>query len=190
MLKNPPAGDSGVFALVSYVPAPLGTYLDELRKSFPTHKGGRAHLTFLAPRPLSISPEAAQSVVASTLDDFDAFEVELTRVFRFPSTNVIYIGVGQGGETADRLHRALNAGPLAYTEPFDYRPHVSLVFPEGTTEVDAMERTLAAEWDECSMAKRFRVTAVDFVQNTHGGDWEPVWNCRLGSALTGARRKS
>jgi 2'-5' RNA ligase len=182
MPTNPPAGDSRLFALVCYLPSPLGTYLDQLRKSFPAQKGGRAHLTFLAPRPLSISPAAAQHVVAAALDGFDAFEVELTKVFRFPSTNVIYIGVGEGGQAADSLHQALNTGPLAYQEPFDYRPHISLVFPEGGAELDTIERTLATEWDDCSVAKRFQVNTLDFVQNTHDGQWERLWHCRLGNS--------
>jgi 2'-5' RNA ligase len=182
MPTNPPAGDSRLFALVCYLPSPLGTYLDRLRKSFPAQRGGRAHLTFLAPRPLSISPAAAQDAVAAALDGFDAFEVELTKVLRFPSTNVIYIGVGQGSQAASRLHHALNAGPLAHQELFDYRPHISLVFPDGGAELDAIERTLAAEWDDCSVPKRFQVNTLDFVQNTCGGAWEQLWHCHLGNS--------
>lgn len=180
MPMNPP-GDYSFMALVYYLAAPLGTFLDEMRNSFPAQKHARAHLTFLAPRPLSISPEAARDIVREALDSFEAFDVELTEVLRFPLTDVIYIGVGEGSEAAHRLHATLNKGLLAYPEPFDYRPHISLVYPAKGADLGNMERAATEMWNACRLPKRFRVDNVDFLQNTEDGDWERIWNCRVGS---------
>lgn len=174
-------------ALVYYLPAPLGTFLDEMRRSFPAQKGGRAHLTFLAPRPLALPADRAREIIRSTLDSFEAFDVELTEVFRFPTSNVIYIGVGQGSESAHGIHEALNKALPAYPEPFDYRPHISLVYPTEGADLDRLEAAATEAWKTCGLTKRFRVENVDFLQNTGSGDWEPLWNCAVGSQASPSR---
>ena len=183
MPNIPPSGDLPVFALVAYIPPPLGLFLDELRSSFPA-KRGRAHLTLLAPRPLSISTEAAQGLIASALKSFEAFEVELTDVLQFPTTDVIYLGVGQGRDNAYRLHEVLNKGPLAYAEPFEYRPHVSLVFPQEAAKIDHVKQAVASAWRACTLPRRFRIENVDFLQNTRDGEWDLLWNCPLQDSPT------
>lgn len=186
MPTNPP-GELSLMALVYYLPAPLGTFLDEMRRSFPAQKGGRAHLTFLAPRPLALPADRAREIIRSTLDSFEAFDVELTEVFRFPTSNVIYIGVGQGSESAHGIHEALNKALPAYPEPFDYRPHISLVYPTEGADLDRLEAAATEAWKTCRLTKRFRVENVDFLQNTGSGDWEPLWNCAVGSQASPSR---
>jgi 2'-5' RNA ligase len=183
MSKNPLSGDRPVLALVAYIPVPLGIFLDELRSSFPAQKGGRAHLTLLSPRPVSISTEATQHLIASAVRPFESFEVELTEVLRFPTTNVIYLGVGHGRDNACRLHEALNTGQLSCDEPFDYRPHVSLVFPPEGANVDSLKQAASAAWDACRFSKHFRVENVDLLQNTQDGEWDRLWNCPLQNSL-------
>ena len=49
----PPEQRLNIYALVIYVPAPLGRFLDDLRRELvPTYKP-RAHVSVLPPRPLA-----------------------------------------------------------------------------------------------------------------------------------------
>ena len=41
-----------VFALVVYIPGPLGVFLDELRRELVPHYNPHAHVSVLPPRPL------------------------------------------------------------------------------------------------------------------------------------------
>ena len=54
------------------------------------------------------------------------FDVELTEIGIFPVTNVVYVEVGEGAAELERMHRAMNTGPLGFKEPFPYHPHVTL----------------------------------------------------------------
>src|SRR4051794_28470576 len=119
----------GSFALVSYVPDPLGTFLDNFRHSLAESDQTQAHVTILPPRPLRVPLETASEQATSTLRTFSPFEVELDAVCRFPRTDVLYVSVSIGNSAVRELHRALNTGSLADSEQFEFQPHLTLGGP-------------------------------------------------------------
>src|SRR5579872_6046775 len=85
-----------VFALVIYIPPPLGDFLDDLRRELVPHYNPHAHVSVLPPRPLAVDWSVAARHVRTVAQGWKSFDVVLARVDIFPVTNVIYIGLGPG----------------------------------------------------------------------------------------------
>src|ERR1039458_5992248 len=117
--RVPPEEWLNVFALVTYIPAPLGEFLDELRRELVPHDDPRAHVSLLPPRPLAGDWRQAWAEVRNTLERRASFEVELTGIRTFPVTDVIYLEVGAGARELCDIHTAMNSNSLAFHEPFD-----------------------------------------------------------------------
>ncbi|HEX4772450.1 MAG TPA: 2'-5' RNA ligase family protein [Bryobacteraceae bacterium] len=149
----------GAFALVSYVPDPLGSLLDNFRHSVSGSDQAQAHVTLLPPRALRVPLETASEQAASTLRAFSPFEVELDAVHRFPVTNVLYLGISCGSNNVRELHRALNTAGLAAHEQFDFQPHLTLggPFPEPS---DAAEASVSNAWSKVQLSKRFLMDEI------------------------------
>ena len=127
-----------IYALVSYIPEPLGKFLDDLRLELMPGCTPHAHVSLLPPRPLDADWHVASEHARSLLELSEPFEVEFTRPAVFPVTGVIYLEVGEGQDQLQRLHRSLNAGAVAFDEPFPYHPHATLaqgVTPERAEEL-------------------------------------------------------
>src|SRR5258706_2472526 len=114
------------FALVAYLPEALGEYLDRFRAELVTDCCAKAHLTVLPPRPLLCPPDEAWQKLNQKLQDVQPFRVELGEIELFPVTQVIYLSVLKGGPELERLHVMLNSGCLAFREPFQFHPHLTL----------------------------------------------------------------
>src|ERR1700680_3836007 len=114
------------FALVTYLPDPLGKFLDDLRRELVPGCVPHAHVTVLPPRPLSATPQIAIETVRSHIADFAPFEIELGEVQVFSETDVVYLTIGGGHKDLLHMHRALNVSPLDYKEPYPYHPHITL----------------------------------------------------------------
>src|SRR5882724_9384348 len=69
-----------LFALVSYIPNPLGEFLDRLRKELVAGCNPHAHVTVLPPRPLYVDPQTSMRALETNLDRFSPFQVEIERV--------------------------------------------------------------------------------------------------------------
>jgi len=148
----------GFFALVSYVPDPLGSFLDDLRRTLGTDSNARAHITLLPPRSLRMPLEEATNTAGRILQSYSPFEIELRNVRQFP--NYLYLDVGAGNAGVRELHETLNSGKLTSIEDFPFLPHVTI---GGPLPADAIEdaKTAAEEawsWTDCS--KRFTIDAV------------------------------
>src|SRR5580700_5129161 len=84
------------FALVTYIPDPLGKFLDDLRRELAPGCIPHAHVTLLPPRALSATPREATETVQAFVSSFRQFEIEASHVEIFPVTEVVYITVGEG----------------------------------------------------------------------------------------------
>src|SRR5262249_47274553 len=125
------------FALVSYIPHPLGQYLDELRLNLVPACKPHAHVTILPPRPLCAEPEEAADEIRRLADDFSPFTVRLGEIARFPISDVIYIELDSGIPELKSMYRAMNSGASSFAEAFAYHPHITLaqnLVPEGVQE--------------------------------------------------------
>jgi hypothetical protein len=173
----------GSFALVSYVPDPLGSFLDGVRRWLPGFEFAQAHITILPPRTLTVPSERATECAVEVLRKFPSFEITFSSVRRFPSTNVLYLPIKQGNQLVADLHRELSAGELSAHEQFEFVPHLTLGGPIPPAKIDAAEAETAALWESCSLPKQFRIDEIvalsappDAVASL---DWAALWRYRL-----------
>lgn len=160
-----------VFALVIYVPPPLGTFLDDLRRELVPHYNPHAHVSVLPPRPLAVDWQVASGHVRETANRWDPFEVELTTVGIFPVTNVIYVEVGAGTEELRHMHSTTNTDSLAFEEPFVYHPHITLAQEIPHPDVPRIQELAVRRWSEYSGPRKFLADHAVLVQNTLSGCW-------------------
>src|ERR1700730_11444059 len=79
-----------VYALVIYIPGPLGRFLDDLRRELVPAYNPHAHVSVLPPRPLTVDWEQASGQARRLIEGWPPFDVELTEVNIFPATKVVY----------------------------------------------------------------------------------------------------
>ena len=178
LTEGPPAR-TNLYALVIYIPDPLGRFLDDLRRELVPGCIPRAHVTVLPPRPLAVDAEAAADQVRRGSRGFAPFELELGRVSIFQATDVIFLDLARGAHELKEMYGALNNGGLAYKEPFPYHPHVTLAQGLPPGRVEALHRTAARRWAEFAHARAFRAERVTFVESTDCVRWVDLAECSL-----------
>jgi hypothetical protein len=160
-----------LYALVIYLPDPLGHFLDSLRLELVPGCNPHAHVSVLPPRPLPVDPagpiEQARTIVAG----FPPFDVELGQVEVFEASNVIYISVERGAPQLRRMHQALNYGTLAFEEPYEYHPHITLAQEIAPGDMPRMLDLTVRRWHEFAGPRAFRAGRTVFVRNTCGNRW-------------------
>ena len=169
-----------VFALVIYIPDPLGRFLDDLRRELAPDCNPHAHVSVLPPRPLTVEWQAAAGQARALTAGWTPFEVELTGLQIFPVTNVIYLEIGAGAEELRRMHTAMNAGALEFEEPFPYHPHITLAQEIPQQEVRAIYELAQRRWREYRGSGVFRAERTVFVRNMLDNCWIDLAECRLG----------
>src|SRR5450755_1615592 len=115
-MECPPSGAERInsFALVCYLPGPLGVFLDRLRAELVSSCAARSHVTILPPRQL-VSPEIlAKEQIAGSVPEYPPSRIELGDVEVFPVTKVIYLGLNTGGANLHRMHDSLNTRALGF----------------------------------------------------------------------------
>src|SRR5215831_8423951 len=103
-----------IYALVIYIPPPLGDFLDDLRRELVPHYNPHAHVSVLPPRPIAVDWRVAADQVRAQAVRWEPFDVELAEIEIFPVTNVIYIGLGGGEQELRRMHAATNSSSLEF----------------------------------------------------------------------------
>src|SRR5437867_1798782 len=96
-----------VFALVIYLPDPLGRFLDDLRRKLVPGCNPHAHVSVLPPRPIAGDWQVARDQVRSLAEAWTPFDITLSGIGVFPVTNVIYVELGQGAAEMRALHAAM-----------------------------------------------------------------------------------
>jgi 2'-5' RNA ligase len=174
------------FALVTYIPGPLARFLDDLRRELVHDCAPRAHVTILPPRPLKVGVHVARDFIQRYLRDQPAFAIETAEVEVFRTTSVVYIGLAAGRLELERMHEALNDGPLQSDEPHTYHPHITLAQGlEHAEQVAAAVATATRRWAEYRGPRRFDAETITFVQNTIGNLWLDLAEFRLGPVPVG-----
>jgi 2'-5' RNA ligase len=172
----PPNGADRVnsFAVVTYIPGRLGSFLDQLRRELePATLAPRAHVTVVPPRPLlpGVSPADAWGFLDKSAASFRPIEIRAAHVEVFPVTNVVYIGLSAGSPELIQMHDELNRGELQAVECFRFHPHITLA--QGLTPEQAMEIAAHAQrrWNDFDGARGFLADTFTFVQNTVHNRW-------------------
>jgi 2'-5' RNA ligase len=160
-----------LFALVSYVPEPLGPTLNSLKTPPEGLPASPAHITLLPPRPLRTDPKSAYERIREVLTGFPAFELELTEICRFPSTNVLYLAVGKGQDQIHELYRALNHGEFSHEEEFEFLPHLTLAYPSDLASAERIRIELEKEWNQVRHLQPFIVDKAVFLSKAVDGSW-------------------
>ena len=176
MNSHGPLTPHELYALVSYLPDPLGSFLDALRSTMGGPQASPAHLTFLPPRPLRMDPDAASAIIRDKLRSSVAFDVELGDVRCFPLTNVLYLGLSEGSLEVRRLHDSLQSEVgLSHVEEFEYRPHITLSALVDSSEIEEARRVAAMAWSRWTLSRRFTVRDVAFLRRSSPQVWERLW---------------
>jgi 2'-5' RNA ligase len=170
-----------VFALVIYVPEPLGRFLDDLRRELVPHYNPHAHVSVLPPRPIRDGWRPAAEQARSLTEGWAPFDVELTSIEVFQRTEVIYIGIGGGGSELADLHAAMNSGALAFAEPYEYHPHITLAQEIPHERVEELTALARRRWEEYEGPRTFRAERAVFVQNTVDNCWVDLAEYLLGA---------
>jgi 2'-5' RNA ligase len=176
-----PGKGLNVFALVIYIPDPLGKFLDDLRRDLVPGCNPHAHVSVLPPRPLSVDVNVAYEQARLAAEEFEPFEVDAADIQIFPMTNVIYINVGRGSEEFRSMHGLLNRDGLAYDEPFVYHPHITVAQEIPPGQVDALLERAKRRWAAFPGERTFRAERAVFVQNTTDNRWVDLAGISLGS---------
>jgi 2'-5' RNA ligase len=170
-----------VYALVIYIPDPLGRFLDDLRKELVPGCNPHAHVSVLPPRPIAVDWQVAGEQVRVCAGNWTPFEIKLEGIRIFPVTNVIYVELGQGAEEMFQIHAAMNSQALEFDEPFAYHPHITLAQEIPPAEVAAVHRRAQEIWEAYRGPRSFRAERATFVQNTLGNCWIDLAEFSLGA---------
>ena len=176
------------YALVSYIPDPLGKFLDLLRLRLAPECRPHAHVTVLPPRQLRGPVESAETELQDVALHFHPFDVTLGSVEMFEVTKVIYLGVERGGRELHEMHRQFDTGTLHFEEPYTFHPHITLaqnLLPERVEETFRIARESWAQWKGMVT---FPVEELSFVQNTDRGIWLDLQHIPLVGEPAGVRR--
>lgn len=173
------------YGLVTYIDGELGEFLLGLRREIVPECQLRSHLSFLTPRALGVSNEAALREIRTQLDGTERFEVALGDVTSFPSTEVVYIELGEGKARVMELHDQLNQNGLGCQEKFAYHPHITLAqeLPGGHF-ADALQHC-QRRWAEYRGPRSFPVETLTLTQySISTGKWVDLGESTLSPAVS------
>jgi len=179
------------FALVTYLPGELAELLDEIRHDFAPESRAKAHVTILPPRPLLQFPGETPDHVAADameqlkvrLQEFSPFKVDLGEIEIFEGTQVIYVSIRNGFGELERMHAALNAGRVAFQEPYPYHPHVTIAQELAREDVHNAAQFARWRWSEFKHSRSAWIDRLTFVQNTIENTWTDLAMLSLGSPV-------
>jgi len=179
------------FAVVRYLQDELAAFVDSLRREFTPGCPHRAHLTVLPPRSLSMDREAAIERCNAILESFGPFDVEISSVEMFESTQVIKLGIGRGKRELKGLHELLNTGPFHALETYEYNPHITLCMEAPAELVPAYFAMARERWQHFGKPPAIHIDELTFVQQRENGIWEDLAALSLDRAEpVGVRRSA
>lgn len=177
---HPAGGTSpGSYAVVAYIPEPLGSFLNAMRAELAPGCALRSHITILPPRRLAAEPEALEAELERLTRNVSEFEVALGDVEVFPSTGVIYLALSGGGQSVGQTHAALNHGVLYAGDCFPFHPHVTIAQSLGAAPFAEVLAAARRKWQECPYSRQFAVEDLVLARNVAPDRWEDLSRHRL-----------
>ncbi|MEJ7608118.1 MAG: 2'-5' RNA ligase family protein [Bryobacteraceae bacterium] len=178
-----PADPINQFAVVCYIPDPLGGFITRLREELVNGCTAQSHVTILPPRPLSVLPAIAEADLRARSAGFASFSIDIPRLRIFSETSVIFADIGVGREELFEMHEALNAGSLAFDEPHVYHPHITLAQGLDAVTVGEVYDFAVRRWKEEQLQRPVVIENLTFVRNTSNNQWIDLAQCELRGAL-------
>jgi 2'-5' RNA ligase len=164
----------GQFALVSYIPDPLASFLDGLRLELTPGCDPHAHVTILPPRPIEDELKDAIHQIAEQVRNVRPFEVELSEIGIFEKSCVIYVGLAKGAAELRELYGLLNRDHLAFGEHFPYHPHITIGQNIAPEDLAGRAERAREKWAAWIGPRSFRVSRLSFVQHVAPTIWADV----------------
>jgi 2'-5' RNA ligase len=173
------------YALVAYVRSPVGEFVENLRRELhPALPHLGAHITFLPPRPLQGTENAALHVLEGICGQVEPFVVTLGDVETFvPTTPTVYIRVTHAASRLLELHNQLNAQALAFAEEWPYIPHLTVVKMETEEAANQAMRMARERWQQYSGSRRILLDRLTFVREDAQNHWVDLAPVLLGGRL-------
>lgn len=168
------------FALVAYIPDPLGRFLDDLRVELTPGCKPRAHVTILPPRPLYEDLTETIRQIADDLRGAAPFRIELGQIEIFEASQVIYLGLARGAAELRQLYGALNCGCLKYNENFPYHPHITIGQNIPLGDAAKLAPIAKERWTQYQGPRGFDVSVLSFVQHVAPFIWADLAALPLG----------
>jgi len=162
----------GFYALVNYIPDPVGTYLNELRAELVAGCKLRSHVTVLPPRKLSSPPEVLIGELERRIPYLHSFNVTLGEIELFVSTGVIYLGLREGQDELREMHRSLSVGMFDFEEPFPFHPHITLAQEIPAERLQECLDYAKARWRAWTQDRSFQIMNLAFVRNVTPSRWD------------------
>jgi 2'-5' RNA ligase len=162
------------FALVAYIPEPLGRFLDDLRLELTPGCRPHAHVTVLPPRPLHHELSSTIHQLDHELKLTTPFCVDLGEIRIFDTSHVVYLGVTRGYTELLQLYAALNCDCLSFSEPFPYHPHITIAQNVPPEEAARLAAVASERWAEYRGPRSFEVSRLSFVQQVAANVWTDV----------------
>ncbi len=160
------------FSLVAYLPEPLASFTDRLRRDMQPGCTARGHVTLLPPRPIDYPLEQACSEIEAVIAEESSFDVHLGKVSLFPASRVVHLSIDEGASKLIQMHRRLNCGACTHSEMFFYHPHVTLGQGLTTDNVAQAVEMATNRWREYGGPRMFQLDTLTLVQNTVDNDWQ------------------
>jgi 2'-5' RNA ligase len=169
-----------LYSLVAYLPGPLGSFIDQLRRELVSDCRARAHVTVLPPRALKCPADLALGHIREALQNLHPFRVEFGEVRFFPQTNVVYLSITRGQSELEDIHQVLNCGMAGCEEVYPYHPHLTLAQQIDPGAMAAAGELVSRRWQEFPHSRDFLLDTLTFVQNTTDNLWMDLAEIPLG----------
>jgi 2'-5' RNA ligase len=139
----------------------------------------RSHVSVLPPRPLAASVDQAEEFFRYVMSPFGSFTLGMQDIDTFDETVVVFLSIGRGDREVRRIHAELNRGPLYFTEPYPFHPHVTLAQGIQREQLGDMREAASRRWDESRLGNTAVIERATFVQNTVSNCWLDLADCDL-----------
>ncbi len=81
------------------------------------------------------------------------------------------------------MHQLLAQDDLAFCEPFEFHPHITLAQGLVGIEVDTGAELARRRWESYQGPRGFMLDSMTFVQNTVSNDWLDLGELSLGTVV-------
>ncbi len=170
---------AGAYAVVAYIPEPLGSFLSAMRAELAPGCALRSHVTILPPRRLAASPQSLSGELGRLAGEIPSFEAALGEIEVFASTGVISLGLAAGWQSIERAHQALNHGILFAGDPYPFHPHVTVAQSLWALPFEQVLAEARRRWQECRLPRQFLVEELTLARSVSPGCWEDLAAHRL-----------
>lgn len=179
--SDPGEGSLRCYALVVYIPDPLGRFLDDLRRELVPGCAPHAHVSVLQPRWVTADSGTATRHLRCLASDLGPFEIEAGNVEIFDVSHVVFLNISQGARQLRFLNGLCNSGPLAFQPAFPYHPHITLAQNLPFDVAKEASELARKRWDEFSCGRHFVAETLTFVESRIQDKWEDLEEIRLGA---------